>query len=74
MGDLFIMHRSQKGVKDTKMSIEDWAAATRLFNRRMQEKHGAGLKIKMPDALMKKLANIEQQIARRIKRNDYRCE
>lgn len=60
-----------------KMTPRQWAVATETYNRRLEEKNRAiGLETvkKNPQALLRKLGEIEVAVMNRVAKNDFKCE
>jgi hypothetical protein len=57
-----------------KMTPKAWVAATNEYNRRLVEKQGPNTVTKNPQALLRKLGEMEPKLMGRIIKQDYSCE
>lgn len=74
---LFMDMRAECAWISFKMTPRQWAVATESYNRRLEEKnHAIGLETvkKNPQALLRKLGEIEVAVMNRVAKNDFKCE
>jgi len=74
---LFMDMREEFAWISFKMAPKQWALATETYNTRLEAKnHANGLETvrKHPQALLRKLGEIEVVVMNRIAKNDFKCE
>jgi hypothetical protein len=74
---LFMDMRAEFGWISFRMTPKQWALVTKTYNTRLEEKNRAnGLETvkKNPQALLRKLGDIEVAVMNHVAKNDFKCE